>query len=203
MLQQDAPVSSLIIPHTRLWNEFLIRTVFWPPDVSSILSMPVINTKAFLLAFRKVCSLSNTKVLSPFIPSHWSCPASPCIKLNFDGATFNVEGGIGVGIIARNSSGECVGWLTRFYPHVESSKFAEALAAREGLEFAIRKGWIIVTLEGDCGVVLSKINSPNTDYSSGNGAAHALARSATVSREGSDDPPSCVLSILCSDLVVE
>ncbi|KAG8372540.1 hypothetical protein BUALT_Bualt12G0076700 [Buddleja alternifolia] len=207
------------IPRNRLvWNKE-------SPDPLRI----VINIKAFLLAFRKACSLSNTKVLSPFIPSHWSCPAAPCIKLNFDGATFNVEGGIGVGIIARNSSGECVGWLTSFYPHVESPEFAAALAAREELEFVIRKGWRIVTLEGDCGVVLSKINSPNTDYSSitslisdikllsslfncisfshvrrsCNCAAHALARSTTVSREGSGDPPSCVLSILCSDLVAE
>ncbi|KAG8363091.1 hypothetical protein BUALT_BualtUnG0005200 [Buddleja alternifolia] len=247
LLPPDAMVFTLIVPHSRLWNEELIQNVFWPPDATSILSIPLARyscpdsliwhySKNGLFSVKSAYHVARSlitedgpsrsssssadwrfiwgaklphkirvfiwRVSAATIPSFWSCPSSPCIKLNFDGAMFNQENGIGVGVIARNSFGACIAWLTRFYPNLDNSEYAEALGAREALELAIRKGWESITIEGDCGVVLSKIGSPDTDYSSiaslisdikllsfsfscicfsqvgrsGNCAAHALAR---------------------------
>ncbi|KAG8383645.1 hypothetical protein BUALT_Bualt04G0035500 [Buddleja alternifolia] len=134
--------------------------------------------------------------------------------------------GVGSGVVARNSNGSCLGWLSKFFPDIEDLEHAESLAAREAMELASRFGWRNIILEGDCAQVISKLRSPDTDSSfiaslisnvkflcsrfacvsfcqvkrSGNHVAHTLARSAVCSFEGSVDPPMSVLSFLVSDI---
>ncbi|KAG8380966.1 hypothetical protein BUALT_Bualt06G0071400 [Buddleja alternifolia] len=181
-------VFTLIVSHSRLWNEELIRNVFWPPDATSILSIPL---------------------------ARYSCPDSLIWHYSKNGL-FSVKSAYHVArsLITEDgpsrSSSSSADWRFiwgaklphKIRPNLDNPEYAEALGAREALELAIRKGWESITIEGDCGVVLSKIRSPDTDYSSiaslisdikllsfsfscisfsqvgrsGNCAAHALAR---------------------------
>ncbi|KAG8375068.1 hypothetical protein BUALT_Bualt10G0061800 [Buddleja alternifolia] len=116
-------------------------------------------------------------------------------------------------------------WLSKFFSETDDLEHAEALAAREAVEMAIRRGWRNIIHKGDCASILAKISSPYANsyfisviasdiksctsfcYSfsvfhvrrSGNRVAHSLARLATVSLEGSIDPSLSVVSLLSAD----
>ncbi|KAG8387873.1 hypothetical protein BUALT_Bualt02G0066800 [Buddleja alternifolia] len=97
---------------------------------------------------------------------HWSPPAPGWLKINFDGANFSEPKSIGLGVIARDSEGECLHWQRKFLPYHASAEVGEGLACVEGLQLASLNGWRNVILEGDCLSLIQKINSPSEDLSS-------------------------------------
>ncbi|KAK4381261.1 hypothetical protein Sango_2986000 [Sesamum angolense] len=56
---------------------------------------------------------SVTTAPSISISSRSLAPPPDVTKLNFDEATFDQDGEMGVGVVARNDLGQCVGWLSR------------------------------------------------------------------------------------------
>ncbi|KAG8373060.1 hypothetical protein BUALT_Bualt12G0131500 [Buddleja alternifolia] len=164
--------------------------------------------------------------LSITIPDTWVAPPTNVIKINFDGGVLVEKKGVGSGVVARNSNGSCLGWLSKFFLDIEDPEHAKAIIAREAMELAYRFGWRNIILEGDCAQVISKLQSPDTDSSfiaslisnvkflcsrfacvsfcqvkrSDNCVAHTLARSAVGSLEGPVDPSMSVLSFLVSDI---
>ncbi|KAL0310472.1 UNVERIFIED_CONTAM: putative mitochondrial protein [Sesamum calycinum] len=45
-------------------------------------------------------------------PARWSSPGTNWVKINFDGAIFQSTMELGIGVVARDASGNCVGWTS-------------------------------------------------------------------------------------------
>ncbi|KAL0376653.1 UNVERIFIED_CONTAM: LINE-1 retrotransposable element O protein [Sesamum calycinum] len=98
-------------------------------------------------------------------PPHWQYPPPNFIKLNFDGAVFDRGKETGIGVVARNDRGDCVGWLSLRLAKTSDGPLAEAFAAREAVLFAINRGWQNVVLEGDCATLITKLLPGLRDFS--------------------------------------
>ncbi|KAL0460018.1 UNVERIFIED_CONTAM: hypothetical protein Slati_0629000 [Sesamum latifolium] len=105
-------------------------------------------------------------------------------------------------------------------------ELAEALAARDAIQLALRRGWLSAHFEGDCSSLIHKLHARVTDCSpvgqivfdilsfasllhscsfslvrrSGNAVAHCLARFASDFAEGGSDIPSAAVTALALDL---
>ncbi|KAL0360571.1 UNVERIFIED_CONTAM: hypothetical protein Sradi_3741600 [Sesamum radiatum] len=175
--------------------------------------------------FKRASSVSTVQVKAPTTPTHWSPPSLGEVKLNFDGAVFPSLDVVGLGVVARDSTGECVWWKTVCKQGLVEPEMVEAFAAREAILLALRLGWPRVILEGDCANLHLKLVSRLPDCSalgpiirdikylvssfvacsfslirrSGNKVAHCLARRASISgSEGSCIPPD-LSELLLSD----
>ncbi|KAL0396709.1 UNVERIFIED_CONTAM: hypothetical protein Scaly_0119300 [Sesamum calycinum] len=162
-------------------------------------------------------------------------PSPPCtlvsarareVKLNFDGAIFASSVEVGIGIIARDSAGACVGWKSVRKQGLFDPEMVEAMAAREAILLACRVGWRRIILEGDCANIYQKLSALSPDCSalgaiirdikclalnfdlcsfslvrrSGNKVAHCLARRASLfASEGSSISPA-LFELLFSDV---
>ncbi|KAK4478075.1 hypothetical protein RD792_017340 [Penstemon davidsonii] len=91
--------------------------------------------------------------------TRWAAPTEPFIKINFDAAIDRSNNSFGIGIIARNSCGTCIGWKASRMPYPFDSEAAEAYAAKSALNFGLDNGWNNIILEGDCKVVIEGIES--------------------------------------------
>ncbi|KAL0359843.1 UNVERIFIED_CONTAM: hypothetical protein Sangu_0833700 [Sesamum angustifolium] len=87
------------------------------------------------------------------------------VKINFDGAMFERVGEMGVGAVARDSRGHCLAWLTHRIPRPGVGEVAEAWAAREAIQLALRHGWCRVVFEGDCVSLIRKLVNQQRDLS--------------------------------------
>ncbi|KAL0453470.1 UNVERIFIED_CONTAM: hypothetical protein Slati_1325100 [Sesamum latifolium] len=114
----------------------------------------------FLLHTEKITSRQTASS-----PSRWTPPDTDFIKINYDGALFEDTLEIGFGIIARDSNGQCVGWLAHRLSMTATSKITEALAAREAIQFGIQRGWTRIILEGDYATLFHKLKSRDPDLS--------------------------------------
>ncbi|KAK4392664.1 putative 1-phosphatidylinositol-3-phosphate 5-kinase FAB1D [Sesamum angolense] len=87
------------------------------------------------------------------------------IKINFDGAVLHKGCKVGIGGVARDSTGSVLAWFSRKYQGQVNGEIAEALAAREAIDLAIRHGWNRILIEGDCLNLINKLNSSEPDQS--------------------------------------
>ncbi|KAL0306177.1 UNVERIFIED_CONTAM: putative mitochondrial protein [Sesamum radiatum] len=181
----------------------------------------------YLESFRS--QFLNTSIPLPRARSlRWQGPPPNYVKLNFDGAILNHGTDTGIGIVARDECGTCVGWAAIRVPMRSSGELAEALAAREAVQLALRRGWQYVIVEGDCSSLISKLLSSLKDLSpSGpinvdiiklvsnfrscsfqlinctcNLVAHRLAKSALGFAEGISDIPVSVALFVALDAIV-
>ena len=83
----------------------------------------------------------------------WRNPNAGCIKLNFDGASKYGSSDASIGGVYRNHEGVfLLGYAERIGK--ATSSVAELVAAKRGLELAIKNGWFNIWIEGDAkGVV--------------------------------------------------
>ncbi|KAL0303760.1 UNVERIFIED_CONTAM: hypothetical protein Sradi_6244100 [Sesamum radiatum] len=65
----------------------------------------------FLENYRQAKHVSSD--LQVLLVCEWAPPLSGVIKVNTDGAIFEVHGGIGVSMVERDCRGQVVGWLLR------------------------------------------------------------------------------------------
>ncbi|KAL0399540.1 UNVERIFIED_CONTAM: hypothetical protein Sradi_2297300 [Sesamum radiatum] len=79
-----------------------------------------------------------------------SPPETGFIKINYDGAIFLETSEVGIGIVARDSNGSCIGWLSKRFCFNATPEIIETIAAREAVLLGIRRGWQKIVLEGDC-----------------------------------------------------
>ncbi|KAL0308654.1 UNVERIFIED_CONTAM: putative mitochondrial protein [Sesamum radiatum] len=176
----------------------------------------------YLASFKQLTA-SSSKVTHQAPPVRWSPPGLDEVKLNFDGAIFASSVEVGIGIIARDSVGACVGWKSVRKQGLFDPEMVEAMAARGAILLAWRVGWRRIILEGDCANIYQKLSALSPDCSalgaiirdikclalnfdlcsfslvrrSGNKVAHCLARRASLfASEGSSISPA--LFELCS-----
>ncbi|KAL0423347.1 UNVERIFIED_CONTAM: putative mitochondrial protein [Sesamum radiatum] len=158
-------------------------------------------------------------------PSSWQAPSVGYVKVNFDGATFALDGAMGVGVVARDATGLGLAWLSLRVPRAGDGEMAEAWAAPEALQLALRRGWSSVVLEGDNTNLMRKLEARERDFSPigpivfdinyladkflvvhfslirriGNAITHFFARSAFISIEGGSVVPPAALRLLTLD----
>ncbi|KAL0427950.1 UNVERIFIED_CONTAM: hypothetical protein Slati_2969800 [Sesamum latifolium] len=104
----------------------------------------------------------------------WSPPGDGVIKLNFDGAMFTASSEIGIGVVARDSTGACVWCMSVRKRWAPEPELVEALAAREAVFPAQRFGWRRIVLEGDCANLYFKLFSPQADCASTGVVTHDI-----------------------------
>ncbi|KAL0355669.1 UNVERIFIED_CONTAM: hypothetical protein Sradi_4013800 [Sesamum radiatum] len=104
-------------------------------------------------------------VQSSKIPSRWSPPETGFIKINYDGAIFLETSEVGIGIVARDSNGSCIGWLSKRFCFNATPEIIETIAAREAVLLGIRRGWQKIVLEGDCSNLFYKLRKQKVDHS--------------------------------------
>ncbi|KAL0453408.1 UNVERIFIED_CONTAM: hypothetical protein Slati_1318900, partial [Sesamum latifolium] len=89
-----------------LWwnrNRTLMERITLPPVELLTFALNYINS------FRQVNALPAC-IARRTAPSSWTPPDTGWIKLNCDGAIFAAESEIGLGVVARDERGSCVGW---------------------------------------------------------------------------------------------
>lgn len=91
--------------------------------------------------------------------THWVKPQENIIKVSVDAATFTEHGAFGIGLAARNSSGEIVHAQTRRFWGMNQADFAEAIAIKEALSWCKSQGGLQAEIESDCLVVIQAIRS--------------------------------------------
>lgn len=84
-------------------------------------------------------------------------PPEDIIKVSFDAATFSEHGAFGIGMIARNSTGELVHAQTWRVWNSRTADFAEAMAIKEALSRCKTHGDQRFEIESDCLVVIKAI----------------------------------------------
>ncbi|XP_074343002.1 uncharacterized protein LOC141680775 [Apium graveolens] len=80
----------------------------------------------------------------------WVKPQSNIVKVSVDAAVFVNHGGVGFGLVARNSAGELCEAQALFKPGPYSPVEAEAMAFKEALSWTDRRGWHDAVIESDC-----------------------------------------------------
>jgi ribonuclease HI len=89
----------------------------------------------------------------------WQPRSKGLIKVNWDASINKNKGWIGLGMIARNSNGACLGARSVTKHLITDSAIAVALAALSAMYFCTEVGFFDVILEGDAKQVLQAINS--------------------------------------------
>ncbi|KAL3820633.1 hypothetical protein ACJIZ3_006538 [Penstemon smallii] len=154
----------------------------------------------------------------------WSSPPNGYIKVNMDAACNN-DGVIGIGLIARDCVGDCVGWRGITINLPLSPEASEAMAALRAVEFSLEKGWRNLIIEGDCLSVIQGISDLKLSagvlgsifediivlakdfhsfkalhvFREHNVAAHSLAKLASTGFVFSSLLPCSILEIVLSD----
>ncbi|XP_048503165.1 uncharacterized protein LOC125498893 [Beta vulgaris subsp. vulgaris] len=99
------------------------------------------------LPSRSVTTLSKT----------WCPPPHGIVKLNVD-ASLSVEGWIGLGVVARDSTGQVLFAATRRIKAFWAPEVAEAKAIALGLKLGKRYGLQEIIVESDCQVVIHRLS---------------------------------------------
>jgi ribonuclease HI len=163
--------------------------------------------------------------------NRWCPPSHLPFKANFDAALFSDSGMVGIGVVIRDGSGLIIAALCKRFPYVCSVADAEALAAREAIQFALDVGLSEVEVEGDSLIICAALKDSEPSFASygnivedtlvlarglqrafishvkreGNKAAHLLARHAiSLSCDcliWLEDTPAFLESVIIEDLI--
>ncbi|KAK4397218.1 hypothetical protein Sango_1558400 [Sesamum angolense] len=106
----------------------------------------------------------TNSTINSYRPAKWIPLEAGTIKINFDGAVLQKGCKVGIGGVARDSTGSVLAWFSRKYQRQVNGEIAEALAAKEAVDLAIRHGWNRILIEGDCLNLINKLNSSEPDY---------------------------------------
>ncbi|KAL3831133.1 hypothetical protein ACJIZ3_019935 [Penstemon smallii] len=132
-------------------------------------------------------------------------PPHGCIKINMDAALGHGGESIGIGLIARNWDGECVGWSYINMKFPLNPESAEAIVALRAIEFDKEKGWRDLSSNGMLGPIYEDIKLLAKHFTSFdalhvfrkcNKAAHCLARLASIGFSFSSFLPSSITEIV-------
>uniref|UniRef100_A0A2N9F4S2 Reverse transcriptase domain-containing protein n=1 Tax=Fagus sylvatica TaxID=28930 RepID=A0A2N9F4S2_FAGSY len=98
----------------------------------------------------------------------WKPPTASAFKVNFDAALFKDQQWTGVGVIIRDGQGLPLATLSKRFPYLYSIDDAEALAAREALQFAVEIGIsnTIVEFEGDSLTISNALKYQDSSFAS-------------------------------------
>ena len=88
------------------------------------------------------------------------------MKINFDGAVFKNEDGVGIGMVVRDSQGMVMASLSQNIPLPHSVVNLETLAACRALEFSLELGFDKAILEGDSMIVMAALRDTSPSLAS-------------------------------------
>ncbi|KAL0439908.1 UNVERIFIED_CONTAM: hypothetical protein Slati_2473800 [Sesamum latifolium] len=182
---QNLQVSDLIVDSTREWNVELLNSLFWVEDCEVIQQIPLsFSPEPDLLIWHfssnglfSVKSAYHLAFLAAYPASssasrHCSCNMWKAIwkakvpnKINFDVSVLDNGAAMGLGVVARDSSGACLFWQSIRISRKDPAIIVEALAAREAINLARRHFWQWVILEGDCATLMEKLVADASDQS--------------------------------------
>jgi len=94
-----------------------------------------------------------------FVKHRWTKPSVGWIKLNWNAAIDSNSNNMGLGIVARDSTGKVRAMMCNFLPYLTDSAVAETYAAQQGTLLARDMGFQNVILEGDSQVIVYALNS--------------------------------------------
>ena len=160
--------------------------------------------------------------------TRWKPPDRDYYKVNYDGAIFEQQGKVGLGIVIRNSNGEVMASMSQLVQLPITVSQVEAMAARKATEFALEIGFDKIILEGDSKIVYKDLMNNGSSLAlhghliqdvkvlvplfssicfshvsqTGNQAAHSLARRAILSENLNvqmEDVPPDILDVIQAD----
>ncbi|KAK9009199.1 hypothetical protein V6N11_035744 [Hibiscus sabdariffa] len=94
-------------------------------------------------------------------PLSWSPPPVGTVTLNVDGS-FHCAGGAGIGVVARDSSGQVLCGLARHIDDLSEAEFVEHAALLAGLHLALDRGWTSVQIEMDSAQTVNQLCQPSS-----------------------------------------
>ncbi|KAH9684396.1 reverse transcriptase domain-containing protein [Citrus sinensis] len=167
-----APVSSLMMPHQRVWDYDVIwvnrNNKVWNNTACSVCQ--ILNSAGQFLyqwqaAKRQVFDINDDTQRLVHGALCWEKPKFGWVKCNVDAAVFASQGKIGIGCVIRNSQGgflaaRCVEVVGNF-----GAREAEALSIREALSWMKELHFPCVIIEMDClqvfRALVEEFSSPN------------------------------------------
>lgn len=84
----------------------------------------------------------------------WRKPAPGLIKCNVDASFSEVNGSGATGVVLRDHEGTTWGGSAKWYNHCLNALTTEALACRDGMQFALDRGMTRLLMETDCQVLV-------------------------------------------------
>ena len=90
-------------------------------------------------------------------PARWQPLRPGLYKVNVDGALFNVDNIVGLGVVIRNEQGQVMVSLSERLPLPSSVIEVEALAAQRGLQLAAETGFKNIVLESDSRILITAL----------------------------------------------
>lgn len=102
---------------------------------------------------------SSTITLVGRPPTCWQPPNRAQYNVNFDGALFNSENCVGLGVVIRNDMGQVMVSLSQKTTLPFTAIEVEAIAARRALKLALETGFDRVILEGDSQILITALET--------------------------------------------
>ncbi|KAL0314689.1 UNVERIFIED_CONTAM: hypothetical protein Sangu_2313300 [Sesamum angustifolium] len=159
----ESPIHMLLrcLFERQVWALSGLRCLPTSPFFSHYKSWNLLATTSRLLIHKA----PNISSVSLHLPPLGIPPPSECIKLNFDGGVRDGGRALGVGVLARDSKGVCLTWLSLKLDRGGTAEMDEHFAAREAISLALRRRWKQVILEGDSSTLLHKLGSMDMELS--------------------------------------
>ncbi len=152
----------------RIWlrrNKFIFENLFTPPQVVY---------KEASDAYSDYCRVHLQEehgghireVTEPHVAlTDWQPPPNGIIKVNWDASLNMKDRYVGIGIVARDHSGNFMGARAITKKVIGSPTLAETMATLEAVLFCKECGFFEVILEGDAKQVVNDVNAGKTDLS--------------------------------------
>jgi len=108
--------------------------------------------------------LANHRIMVPNITAHttWTPPHNPWYKVNVDGAVFQHFNAIGIGVIARDHTGQCMAAMSKKLWIPLGLLEAKVKAMEEAIDFAWDVGLRDVVFETDSKVLHRSLTGSTT-----------------------------------------
>ncbi|GLT53434.1 hypothetical protein SLA2020_267040 [Shorea laevis] len=114
-----------------------------------------------LEAFQQATSRQRPQVVTDSPTIHrWQAPPKGFVKINWDAAVDLVNHRMGIGVIARDPTGEVVAMMFAPRSHIIVPEIAEAVVALKAVTFCRELGLSKVVLEGDALQIVQALKPP-------------------------------------------
>jgi hypothetical protein len=214
----------------QLWfrrNKAIFEGDFLSPVRVNQIATAQVEDYAMAELTQKMTSGVATSAGVPRVPC-WQKPSTGVVKINWDAAISMSEEMMGVGIVARDTTGSVVGAFCCTRPQILDPTTAEAVGAWQAVLFAKRLGVEHAIFEGDSLEVVKSVKAGGSCWArygmminasleelrsipawefrhvrrEGNGAAHRLAKQSLVFRDTRiwlGIPPLCIQDVIHVD----
>ncbi|KAL4346428.1 hypothetical protein GQ457_17G011420 [Hibiscus cannabinus] len=158
---------SFILLLTILWNLWNRRNGFIHNGRLQSSWIIVMNSELLLADYKNHNNPSSTSPIALQSQRQlcWHPPPEGFIKINTDGAFNQSTHEAGIGVVARNSTGEVLGVFAQYSGISIDALHKKFLVVVAGIQFAREKGWCDMHIEMDSAIVVNKFNRVGPDLS--------------------------------------